>query len=251
MTYFITGIIGIIVGFSSGMFGIGGSIFATPLLRVFAGLAPLLALASPMPAVLPSSVSGSIIYNRNKLIEWRIARLSIGFGMPMVLAGAWATRYVSGTLLMVLTGIFLLYVGVTFLIRGWLLREVPEVDTIHHQGRIVAISLFAGFLAGFLAIGGGIVFVPAYVRVLRMPVKRALATSLLCVGAFAVPGTIVHAALGHIDWVTVAILAVTVIPLANLGARVAVKLRTRTLERIYGLVVLLFAVWFIWSQAAM
>jgi uncharacterized membrane protein YfcA len=248
MTIFITALIGVLVGFSSGLFGIGGSMFATPLLRMFAGLAPLLALASPMPAILPSSISGSVIYNRNNLIEWRVARISILCGAPLVVAGAWVTQFVSGTALMILTGVFLLYVGVTFLIRGWLLRERPDESTIQHTGRIITISLFAGFLAGFLAIGGGIVFVPAYVRVLRMPVKRALATSLLCVGAFAIPGTIMHAALGHIDWLTVLILTITVIPLSNLGARAAVKLRSRTIERIYGIVVLAFAVWFIFAQ---
>ena len=94
---------------------------------------------------------------------------------------------------MVLTGAFLLLVGGTFIIRGWLLRT----DVVHVYRptplRVAVIGIAAGFFAGLLAVGGGIVFVPAFVRLLRMPLKQALATSLICVGCFAIPGTIVHA----------------------------------------------------------
>ena len=42
--------------------------------------------------------------------------------------------------------------------------------------------------------------VPAFSAWLRIPLKETIATSLACVGVFAIPGTITHALLGHIDW---------------------------------------------------
>ncbi|HRE02494.1 MAG TPA: hypothetical protein PLV68_14415, partial [Ilumatobacteraceae bacterium] len=50
----------------------------------------------------------------------------------------------------------------------------------------------------------------------------------------AVPGTIVHAALGHIDWTLVAVFAATSVPLSFLGAKVALRTNAARLERIYG-----------------
>jgi hypothetical protein len=79
-------------------------------------------------------------------------------------------------------------------------------------------------LSGLLGVGGGILMVPAFVELIRMPVKTAVATSLACVGIFAVPGTLTHAlAVGDIDWRFAAALAIGVVPGARLGAILAIR----------------------------
>ena len=74
-------------------------------------------------------------------------------------------------------------------------------------------------MSGLLGIGGGIIIVPLLVGILRMPLKRALGTSLLAIVALVIPGTVVHAALGHIDWAIFAALSVGAVPGARIGAR--------------------------------
>ena len=66
--------------------------------------------------------------------------------------------------------------------------------------RLGAIGLAAGLLSGLLGVGGGILMVPAFVGWVRLPIKEAVGCSLACVGILAIPGTITHALLGHIDW---------------------------------------------------
>ena len=78
--------------------------------------------------------------------------------------------------------------------------------------RLGAIGLTAGLLSGLLGIGGGILMVPAFVGWVRLPIKEAVGCSLACVGILAVPGTITHALLGHIDWAFALPLCVAVIP---------------------------------------
>ena len=53
----------------------------------------------------------------------------------------------------------------------------------------------------------------------------------------AVPGTIVHAALGHLDLRIVAVFGLTSIPFALVGARVALRSDSVQLERLYGMVI--------------
>ena len=65
--------------------------------------------------------------------------------------------------------------------------------------------------------------VPGFTEVAGIPLKTAIATSLACVGLFAVPGTITHAALGGIDWRFAILVAVGVIPGARLGAAAAIR----------------------------
>ena len=89
------------------------------------------------------------------------------------------------------------------------------------------IGVVAGLLSGLLGIGGGVIMVPAFTELLGLPLKSAIATSLVCVGIFGVPATITHAVLGDIDWRLAALLTIGVIP----GARIGASLTIRTAER--------------------
>jgi uncharacterized membrane protein YfcA len=91
-----------------------------------------------------------------------------------------------------------------------------------------------GLVSGLLANSGGFLLAPLYLAVLRMPVKRAFASSLAVAGVLAVPGTLVHWALGHIDWSVVGLFALTSVPLSYVGARVAIRTHPARLERLYG-----------------
>ena len=97
--------------------------------------------------------------------------------------------------------------------------------------RYAGIGLVAGGLSGLLGIGGGVVMVPAFVQLARIEVKAAIATSLVCVGAFAVPGTVTHVLLDHVDWRVVAALVAGVIPGARLGAALTIRATDRRLRR--------------------
>jgi uncharacterized protein len=76
--------------------------------------------------------------------------------------------------------------------------------------------------------------VPLLAGWLAMPLKRALGTSLLAIIALVVPGTIVHAALGHIDPGIGLALTVGAVPGARLGAALALGAKERTLRVIVG-----------------
>jgi len=94
----------------------------------------------------------------------------------------------------------------------------------------------AGGLSGLLGLGGGLVLVPGLSEVLGLPLKRAIATSLACVGIFAVPGTVTHAFLGDIDWRLALLLTVGAVPGARLGAAVAIAAKDRRLQLVVAVV---------------
>jgi uncharacterized membrane protein YfcA len=126
--------------------------------------------------------------------------------------------------------------------RG-LARHLPPRDVL---ARYAAIGLLAGGLSGLLGIGGGVIMVPAFVQLTGMPVKAAIATSLACVAAFAVPGTITHVLLDHVDWRVVAALVAGVVPGARLGAALTIRTADRRLRVVVasflGLTAVIYAV---------
>ena len=75
---------------------------------------------------------------------------------------------------------------------------------------------------------------PLLAGLLGMPLKRALGTSLLCIVALVIPGTVVHAALFHIDWAVFAVLTLGAVPGARVGAKLALGTRERTLRLLVG-----------------
>jgi uncharacterized membrane protein YfcA len=123
--------------------------------------------------------------------------------------------------------------GLRFLLAPGEGRRVAERPS-RYRLRLALVATVTGVAAGLLANSGGFLLAPLYLAVLRLPIKTAFACSLAVAAALAVPGTIVHWALGHVDWAIVVVFGATSIPFSYLGARVALRAQGAALERVYG-----------------
>ncbi len=220
--------VGFVAGMGSGLFGVGGATVTTPGVNVLLGGTAIQAVATPLPVVFPTSVVGAITYGRAGQVSFRAFRWAIGPGIVGAVAGAAFTDVVNAHLLLVITSVLIGWTGVQ-VIRDRRPRVPWKLGTTPGW-KYAAIGLAAGFFSGLLGIGGGIVMVPAFTTVIGMPLKRAVGTSLVTISALVVPGTIVHAALGHIDWGIFLVLTVGVVPGARVGATIALGARERTLR---------------------
>jgi uncharacterized membrane protein YfcA len=230
-------------GVLSAAFGVGGAVISTPAIRLL-GASASAAVGTTLPAVLPSAATGTARYAREGLIDWRVVTWTAPAGIVASVGGSLLSDVIPGDghWLMVLTAALL---GFT----AWRMTQpspsapepeadiemVPHVpaDSARRDSALVlvAIGAAAGLMSGLLGVGGGVVMVPAFIEIARIPLKAAIATSLACVGVFAVPGTITHAALGGVDWRFAAWLSVGVVPGARLGAVLAIRAGDRRLRR--------------------
>lgn len=231
-------IIGAVVGFLSGLLGKGGSAVTTPSLQIFAGITPFAALASPLPATLPTTLSASFAYRGRNLINMRVVSICILVGIPATLAGSYFSHLIKGSVLMIMTAIFVLLLGVSFFITNP--TNTNEAQQIIPSWKITIVALGVGVLSGLLANSGGVLFGPLFIRFLKMPTKKALACSLIVSAALAVPGTIAHWYLGHINWLIVLLLSISAIPFSYVGAKVAIRMNNQLLEKIFGLMLVFF-----------
>jgi uncharacterized membrane protein YfcA len=226
-------LVGALVGFLGGLFGKGGSAIATPLLSV-AGVPPISAVASPLPATVPGALAAAYAYWEERLVDWQVVRWSVGLGVPATVVGAYATRWIGGSVLVVVTEAVVAAIGARFLAHPSDPHEHLAHPPSAPRTRLALVALTVGALAGLLANSGGFLLAPLYITVLRKPIKTAFACSLVVAAALAVPGTVVHALLGHIDWGVVAVFGITAIPLSYVGGRVAIRTHAPRLERWYG-----------------
>jgi uncharacterized membrane protein YfcA len=247
----VTVALGVAMGVLSGLFGVGGGVISQPGMRLL-GLEPLIVIGTALPVIIPGAASGTRRYLREDLIRWPAVAATVPAGLLAAVAGGAVAEHVPGDghLLQLATAALLLLSSYRMGRAGPAVQpdeplaetDAPEAPqrTLDDEvsappfdasvGTFVAIGVVSGGLSGLLGIGGGVIMVPAFVHFARMEVKTAIATSLVCVGLFAVPGSITHAILDHIDWRVAAALIVGVIPGARLGAALTIRAADRRLR---------------------
>jgi hypothetical protein len=245
----LTVLLGLGAGTLSGLFGVGGGVLSQPGMR-FLGIEPLIVIGSALPVIIPGAASGTRRYTREGLVHWPAVVATVPAGLVFAVLGSIAGEHVPGHghLLQIATSLLLgLSAYRMTKVHSPLPRDEPLAETDAPEApdhapagapaerrallqRYAAIGALSGGLSGLLGIGGGVVMVPAFVQAARMEVKTAIATSLVCVGAFAVPGTITHVALGHVDWRVVAALVAGAVPGARLGAALTIRIDDRRLR---------------------
>jgi uncharacterized membrane protein YfcA len=211
---------GALIGTLTGLFGVGGSSIATPMLALF-GVPPILAVASPLPATIPSATAAVIPYIRAGETRSRAAAWTILGGTPAAILGAYVSKVVGGPTLLILSGVALVAVG------GRVIQGVDPAMRLRGGERrqrrfvLVAVAAGIGFLTGLLANGGGFLLVPAYILLFGLRMRQAAGTSLLVVIVLAIPTLCVHWSLGHIDWTVAAAFALGAVPMAFVAGRFA------------------------------
>ncbi len=242
----------VLAGFGAGvlsaLLGIGGAVVTTPVVRLL-GATPIEAVGSTVPAIVPGAISGAYRYAREQMVEWRLA-LGLGLtGAFMAVAGALTSDVVPGRLLMVLTAALMLWAGISVVmkVRG---GSAAAMDTRRDldDGRaypmvgVAMLGAVAGFVAGLLGVGGGIVLVPMLTGPLRVPMRRAVASSLVAVAMFQVPALVTHVAVGHVNWALALPLMAGVVPGAQVGAKLTVAASDRTIRILFGLLIVVLAI---------
>ena len=229
--------VGLATGMLSGAFGVGGAVISTPGIRVL-GASAFEAVGTTLPAIIPSAAVGTARYAREGLVDWPIVGATAPVGAFAAVAASYASHAVPGEghLLMVLTAAILGY-------TAWRMARNDEASAEDREDRERATSgdrrslpgaagggAVAGTLSGRWGVGGGVVLVPGFSELLRLPLKTAIGTSLACVGILAVPSTVAHTLLGDIDWRMALLLAVAVVPGSRLGAVLSIRATDRRLR---------------------
>lgn len=222
--------VGLGAGLLSGAFGVGGGVVTTPAIRLLLGYPELVAVGTPLPVIIPTAIAGAWTHARLGTADVRSGLLLGAWGAPAAVAGALLSRVVGGQIVLIATSVVIIVVAIDMLSAGRP-SEAESTDGTPPQVRKPALlGLVTGLYSGFLGLGGGFLLVPLLYRVSGFSIKRAIGTSLVAVAAFAVPGSITHWLLGHVDPGLAIGLTVGVIPGAIAGARLAAAARDRTIR---------------------
>lgn len=238
---------GLVVGVLYGLFGVG-SAFATPMLALL-GVPGAAAVSVPLPAMLPGSATGAWSYSKAGKVDWYVARRTAATALPAAVWGAYSSQWFSKPVLMVLSGLVLGFAGVR------ILRPVNAATTRQgwaqeHPVALMTLAAIVGWVSGLLANGGGFLLVPMFLLLVGLDMNRATGTSLVVATLLTIPTLITRAWIGDIEWSFATVFAVGMVPGARLGAVAASRLAVERLRSAFGVLMLVFAVWFLVRELA-
>lgn len=243
-------LLGFAAGFASGAFGVGGGVITTPAIRMLLDQSSGIALGTPLPVIFPSALVGGYNYWRAGKIIPRVVLYCSLFGLAGTAAGSFSTALVDTRYIMIATALILIYLAwrtfSTAMGRdtyGRLERKGAR-DRLQ-TWRLACVGFVAGFFSGFLGLGGGVIMVPAFFFILRLELKECLGNSLVVIAVLAIPGSIIHTLLGHVDWGIALLMIVGVMPGAYLGSFFTLRARSRRVLLLFSFFLLAIGIIFL------
>ena len=273
--------LGALVGFLSGMFGVGGGFLLTPLL-MFYGIPPAVAVATTLSHITASSMSGALAQWRRRAIDFTMAGVMMIGGLLGTAVGVWLfaliRRQGQMDLIVSLTYVVLLGTIGTIMLRESLssLRAADTAGSTRvrvfnrvwmaglplkmrfRQSRLyisaippIGIGFVVGALGAIMGIGGGFIMVPAMIYLLRMPTNVVMGTSLAQIIVVTAVTTVLQAAGNYaVDIVLAVLLIIGGVVGAQLGVRVSGRLRGEQLRLLLAMVVLTVCGGLLWGLVA-
>lgn len=265
--------LGALVGFLSGMFGVGGGFLTTPLL-IFYGIPPTVAAASASSQVTGASVSGIFAHLKRGGVDFRMGGVLVFGGIFGTGAGAGLFALLTelgqiDTVINIIYVVMLSGIGTSMALESWRSvralrsgkplparkrRHHPLVASLPWRWRFYRSGLYIspiapmilGFLTGvltmLLGVGGGFIMVPAMLYILGMGARVVVGTSLFQILFVTIASTMMHSVTTHaVDIVLALFLLVGSVTGAQIGARFAQKLPPEYLRLALSCIVLLVA----------
>jgi len=258
-----------VIGFLSGLFGVGGGFLMTPFL-IFMGIPPAFAVANEANNILASSSSGTLTHWFKKTLDPKMGWMIIGGGLVGTALGMITFGYFKGINKIDIV-ITLAYMYVLAIVGSFMLRDgIMEIDRIKKKVTIkkklhthywihglpfrtrfktskvyesalvpIILGVVVGFIAAIMGVGGAFLMVPAMIYLIGMPIKLVPGTSLF-VTIFVTGFVVVSHSFTYntIDLVLVLILITGSIAGVHSGQKIGQKLQGSELKTLLALLML-------------
>ena len=240
---------GVVAGFLSGLFGVGGGILIVPALVLVLRFDQRLAHGTSLAAVLPIAISSLTSYAIDDKVDWAVGLLLAIGAIAGAVVGTHILHRLPHDALAIAFSVLLLATAVRLLLDDSDAGGRAVLDLIG-MAALVLIGLVAGILAGLLGVGGGIIMVPVMVVAFGVPAAVAKGTSLLVIVPTALMGTWRNRTKKNADMRVAAILGLAGVVSAFLGGVIAVGMSESASNRLFATLLILVAIRMVWQLLA-
>jgi uncharacterized protein len=244
------------IGISLGLIGGGGSILTVPVLVYLFAISPPIAISWSLFIVGITSLVGAFNNYRKSLVSFKTAIL---FGassittvfivrrfiiplMPDLFFNLGSFEVTYSLLVMIVFAVLMLASSVSMI-----KSKKIEADTTVKQNtlRLMAFGVLIGLVTGFLGAGSGFLLIPALVFLMKLPMKKAIGTSLLIIALNSLIGFAGDIGQHPIDWKFIITLSAIAIAGTYIGGYFNQKLNGSKLKKGFGWFILAMGIFII------
>ena len=251
----------LIIGIVLGLIGGGGSILTVPVLVYLLAINPVTATAYSLFVVGASSLVGAFNNMKKKLVDFKTATV---FSIPAFIAVYITRKYIVPAIpdhivtiagfdvtknigIMLFFAIIMVAASIS-MIRNNRSEVVVETKVKYNYPLIIIEGAVVGVLTGIVGAGGGFLIIPALVILAKLPMKKAVATSLLIIAVKSLIGFIGDVENLEIDWVFLTIFTALSIVGIFIGGYLNNFVDGKKLKTAFGWFVLVMGIYIIWKE---
>jgi uncharacterized membrane protein YfcA len=265
LQYALSVVSGVLVGFSLGLIGGGGSILAVPLFLYLVGLDTMpnyqhIAIGTTALAVGLNAYINSYMHLRRHNVSPRVGGIFAGVGVIGTLIGAYLGHITPGTDLLIYFSIAMIVLGIYVAVK----RESAKAGTNNEVQRVVnaltkcprltpgtilkvaGAGFAVGLISGYFGIGGGFLIVPSLMFSAGLCITRAIGTSLISVGTFGIAGGAEYWFYGEVIPLVAVLYVIGGIAGGYAGTSIAVKAPKDTLRVAYGVIIVAVGIYMLY-----
>ena len=245
MTIFFGLLLGVVVGSTLGLIGAGGAILAVPGLVAILGLSATAATTSSTIIVGSAALAGALRRRNTGTVDVKIGLTFSAIGTFGNFLGTLLLRVIPENLIMIIFALLMFGAG-----YAMCCRENPQPTAEKPKWHLVLFAAtFVGILTGLLGIGGGFLIVPALILFLKIPTKVAAGTSLVAITANSLIAFVLRYEFwNQIPVAEVAVFTISAILASLLLTPVAGKLNAKAMQKIFSVVIVLVAIYTLFSN---
>ena len=263
-------LVGALGGFIAGLVGIGGGVIFGPALFFAFGAAGVtdpvltpLTLGTSLLCTFAASASGTVAQREHGAIDGRTALVTGAFAaVAVVLVGRFVSTqpWYDKQAFQVVLGVSLLVVVVRML-TGSKADAYTAADARTAPPRLAATGVAAGAISALAGIGGGVVLVPMFSGLVRLPTQVAAGTSTAAITIITAVGVATYVvlgwsapvpagSLGYVGWREAIALALPAIVTARVGVAVAHRIDVRYVRYSFAAFAAVVAARLLWNALA-
>ncbi len=251
----------LLIGVVLGLIGGGGSILTVPILVYALSLNPITATAYSLFIVGTTSLVGTI---KNMLRGKVDIKTAIIFSIPAFIAVYLTRRYLIPAIpeeiftidnflitkdlaIMLFFAIIMLLASVS-MIKNQKVDDVKEETVSYNYSLIIIEGAVVGVITGIVGAGGGFLIIPALVLLAKLPMKKAVATSLFIIAIKSLIGFIGDVENLEIDWNFLLLFTAISVVGIFIGIWLAKFIDGKKLKKAFGWFILLMGIYIIYKE---
>ncbi|MCA0131695.1 sulfite exporter TauE/SafE family protein [Winogradskyella alexanderae] len=254
----------LLIGVVLGLIGGGGSILTVPILVYLLFVNPITATAYSLFVVGVSSLVGAIRNIQKGLVDFRTA---IVFAVPAFIAVYIARKYlvpaipdvlfrvgdldVTNNIAIMLFFALVMLVASVSMIRNKSEDNVESLEVSYNYPLIIIEGALVGLVTGIVGAGGGFLIIPALVLLAKLPMKKAVATSLLIIAIKSLIGFLGDVQNLDIDWAFLLLFTGLSIMGIFVGIYLSNFIEGKKLKKGFGWFVLVMGIYIIYKELTM